>query len=238
MKSLSITAVLLCALAVLCVQANSSEDLLDVPRPEPKSNSASYGTSDEEAVQQQNWSDEMDACPKDMYLKYKKCRPCSQCGPDLYVRERCATKKDTVCDWCLNPNPLKNSDFHLKCTDMIQLQEEFRQLLGQREDSFKSAVVKPIYVEHQPQQSLRFTRLSLNTSYKIEMIMEACFYLALIALIFVVIRFISKSKPYYRTVTVNPPVLDESDTKNIIRAADHIRAKLGKKGYERLEEFI
>jgi len=231
MKSLSITAVLLCALAVLRVQANSLEDVLDIHRTEPKSDSASFA-SDEEAIQQQNWSDESDACPKDMYLKYKKCRPCSQCGPDLYVRERCATKKDTVCDWCLNPNPLKNSDFRLKCTDMIQLQEEFQQLLGQREDTYKTAVV-----HHQP-QTLRFTRLSLNTSYKIEMIMEACFYLALIALIFVVIRFISKSKPYYRTVTVNPPVLDESDTKNIIRAADHIRAKLGKKGYEKLEEFI
>lgn len=238
MKTLSIAALLLCALAVLCVQATSfEEDSPEVHQPE-LSRSTSFASSDEEAVQQQNWSDESDACPKDMYLKSKKCRPCSQCGPDLYVRERCVTKKDTLCDWCLNPNPLKNTDFRLKCSNMIQLQREFHQLLGQREDSFKTAVVKPLYeVDHQP-QTLRFTRLSLNTSYKIEMIMEACFYLALIALIFVVIRFISKSKPYYRTVTVNPPVLDESDTKNIIRAADHIRAKLGKKGYERLEEFI
>uniref|UniRef100_A0A915ECZ1 Uncharacterized protein n=1 Tax=Ditylenchus dipsaci TaxID=166011 RepID=A0A915ECZ1_9BILA len=70
------------------------------------------------------------------------------------------------------------------------------------------------------------------------MIMESCFYLALIALIFVVIRFISKSKPYYRTITVSPPMLDEHNTKDIIRAAEQIREKLGKKGYNRLEEFI
>jgi hypothetical protein len=30
----------------------------------------------------------------------------------------------------------------------------------------------------------------------------------------VVIRFVSKSKPYYRTVTITPPMLDESDSKS------------------------
>jgi hypothetical protein len=211
-----------------------------LPEVPSASSSASAAASDEDALDQKNWSDEADACPNDMYLKDKKCRPCSECGPDLYVRQECTTRQDTVCDWCLNPKPTKNEDFEHKCLDIVALQKEFQSALGQRQRHAKNnadAVIKPIYAEVQPDPD-HYSRFSLNASYKLEMIMEACLYLALIALIFVVIRFISKSKPYYRTVTINPPILDEQDSKNIIRAADQIREKLGKKGYERLEEFI
>ncbi|KAI1731962.1 TNFR/NGFR cysteine-rich region domain-containing protein [Ditylenchus destructor] len=236
-KSFFILAALFCAFAInlqaLSFERNGKFNGLFR---DPASSSSSSSSSEDtvETVDQRNWSDENEACPEDMFMKNKRCRPCSECGPDLYDRQKCTANSDTKCDWCLNPTPLKNRDFQLKCTDVIQLKREFQQLLEKRDEVFKDSMVKPLYAES---QAVRLT-WTVSPSWKLQMIIEASFYLALIALIFVVIRFISKSKPYYRTVTVDPPVLDESDNKNIIRAADHIRQKLGKKGYDRLEEFV
>jgi hypothetical protein len=42
--------------------------------------------------------------------------------------------------------------------------------------------------------------------------------------------------PFPFKVQISPPALDDMDQKNIVRAADSIREKLGKKGYDRLEE--
>jgi len=193
------------------------------------------------------------ACPMDKYSKGGKCRPCSLCGPDLYVRQPCQSTKDTMCDWCLNPKPLKNRDFQLKCYEGVKIHNEMRDEMESSSSSEDASSYKDrrmrVLLRGEPvmdqeiyateiREPFRFSHVAIQSSWKLEMIMEMCFYLALIALIFVIIRFITKSKPYYRTVTVNPPMLDESDNKNIIRAAEHIREKLGKKGYERLEEFL
>ena len=72
--------------------------------------------------------------------------------------------------------------------------------------------------------------------WKAELAVEMAFYVALIALVLAVIRFLCKARPLYRTVHVNPPVLEEMDERNIIRAAECLRQKMGKRGYERLEE--
>lgn len=86
---------------------------------------------------------------------------------------------------------------------------------------------------------LSFSTITIDSSYwwKLEIILEIFFYIALIALIFSIIRFLSKSKSY-RTVHITAPVLDDIEHKNIVKAAASLREKLGKKDYERLEEFI
>jgi len=188
-------------------------------------------------------------CPKGKFLKSSKCLPCTICGPDLYVRQLCQPDRDTVCDWCLNAKALKNNDFKLKCFEVAKIHREF-ELLVRRPSSQvlpERDLTSVVFVEKDPAPYVSYTsirepfsmsKVSAQNTWKLEMLVEACFYLLLIALIFAVIRYISKSKPYYRTVTVNPPVLTEHDSKDIIRAAEHIREKLGKKGYNRLEEFI
>ncbi len=44
-----------------------------------------------------------------------------------------------------------------------------------------------------------------------ELIFESLLYLAVIALLFVAFRLATRSKPYYRSVTITAPVFDESD---------------------------
>ena len=79
--------------------------------------------------------------------------------------------------------------------------------------------------------------MEASSWWKAEMAVEMGFYLALIVLVLAVLRFMCKARPTsYRTVHVNPPALDDLDQKNIVRAAESIREKLGKKGYDRLEE--
>jgi len=190
-------------------------------------------------------------CSKGNFLKGSKCLPCTLCGPDLYVRQQCQLDRDTVCDWCLNVRALKNDDFQLKCFEVAKIHREF-ELLARRPSSQvlpERDLTSVVFVEKDPAPYVSYTSIrepfrlaskaaAERNTWKLEMLVELCFYLVLIALIFAVIRYISKSKPYYRTVTVHPPILTEHDSKDIIRAAEHIREKLGKKGYNRLEEFI
>ena len=82
--------------------------------------------------------------------------------------------------------------------------------------------------------------------WKLELAVKIGFYLSLITLILAIIRYVYKKKfssskrSLYHTVQVkSPPALEEFQEKDIIRAAESIRQKLGKKDYERLqEEFI
>lgn len=56
---------------------------------------------------------------------------------------------------------------------------------------------------------------SVSNWWRAELLIEMAFYLALIALVLAVIRFLVKSRPTsYRTVTVAPPVLDEWEQKS------------------------
>jgi hypothetical protein len=83
-------------------------------------------------------------------------------------------------------------------------------------------------------------QLDASSWSKAELAVEMAFYLALIALVVAVIRFLCKARASsaYRTVQISPPPppMDDLDQKNIVRAAESIRQKLGKKGYDRLEE--
>ena len=206
---------------------------------------------DIEALRQTNWSKEKfsyTSCKLGMFRRGGKCRPCSQCGPDLFESQQCSQFTDTICDWCLNPNTLpehrllNNINYHKKCADIIQLQREFHELLEQRNPSENSqiVVIKPIFNDYDRQKSryIDFPKWSNDNSIKLQMIIEMFLYLTPFTVIFALIYFISKRKTQYRTVTVEPPKLDENQCKHIIRAADNIRDKLGKKGYNRLEEFI
>jgi hypothetical protein len=193
---------------------------------------------EEEALKEKDWANPK--CAEGKFKKGLKCRPCSLCGSDLYIRKACSKDKDTFCEWCLTPNPLKNRDFREKCTNFIKINSDFQKALEQKNDEESQIQVQPVYLHHELLGHYRYPQISIHSwnSWKLEIILEYCFYLALIVLIFVIIRLLTKSKPYYRTVTINPPVFDESDNKNIIQAAEHIREKLGKRGYDRLEEFI
>jgi len=190
-------------------------------------------------------------CTKMEFAKRGKCLPCTLCGPDLYVREACQPDKDTLCDWCFSKSTLKNDDYKLKCFTKVDIQNNgFEQLFRVQPAQLRAREqeIGVVFVEPDPAPYVSFSTVKepfvlakhshLQSSWKAELLIEASFYLVLIGVIFAVIRFISRSRPYYRTVTVNPPLLNEHDNKDIIRAAESIRIKLGKKGYDRLEEFI
>lgn len=66
-----------------------------------------------------------------MFLKNGKCHLCSQCGQDLYIRSACGLNQNTICDWCLNPSPIKNLNFRLKCLNIINFQKQFKNSLKQ-----------------------------------------------------------------------------------------------------------
>jgi len=196
-------------------------------------------------------------CPKGKFARSSKCLSCSLCGPDLYVREACQWNSDTICDWCYNERAVQNRDFQLKCFEVVKIHNGFEQVL--RRQSRRHPTEKELridFVEIDPAPYVSFTtvrepfslsKLSPQAEWKFDMLCEAILYLCLLILVgvsvyllLVVVRVVSFSKraPHYRTVTVNPPLLDEQDTKNIIRAAEEIVDKIGKKGYERLEEVV
>jgi len=172
-------------------------------------------------------------CPKDSFLweADNKCHPCSRCGPDLYILEECTPDEDTVCDWCYSPTATKNRDFKLKCGD-VQLKSIFRVMVkAQREEPVQDDSYEIFARDEERMKEVR--RWAAAAS-----IAKFGFYFLLTVLIAIVIRYVRKSKQAYRTITLMPPMLDEHDSKDIIRAADHIREKLGKKGYNRLEEYV
>ena len=117
-----------------------------------------------------------------MFRRGGKCRPCSQCGPDLFESQQCSQFTDTICDWCLNPNTLpehrllNNINYHKKCADIIQLQREFHELLEQRNPSENSqiVVIKPIFNDYDRQKSryIDFPKWSNDNSIKLQMKME------------------------------------------------------------------
>ncbi|KAL3112732.1 hypothetical protein niasHT_019706 [Heterodera trifolii] len=175
-------------------------------------------------------------CPKSKFFDSKsdECRPCSICGPDLYEREKCRTDSDTVCEWCLTNLRVivRNNDFHVKCEQLIALRDQFRAALAQHS-----------VVQGKEKPTIYSVSMFENASklWKIELFVEMAFYITLIALVLAVIRFLvkSRSNTTYRTVTVTPPMLEEWEQKNIVRAAESIREKMGGKGYAKLdEEFI
>jgi len=199
-------------------------------------------------IRSRNQQQQQNGCSAGMFMASdKSCRSCSRCGPDLYAREDCWLDKDTVCDWCLNPFPIRNEDFHAKCDNYIKVRREFLETIEGRsmDDRRRNSLLTTDSDgndDNDQQTLLHISTISISADpnywWKLEMLLEVCFYLALITLIFSVIRFLARTKPYYRTVHVTPPVLDESDHKNIIHAVESIQGKLGKKGYEKLEEFI
>jgi len=171
------------------------------------------------------------------------CQPCSRCGPGRYVREECRTDRDTVCQWCFNQFPIRNEDFRAKCQRplLIRPPQMAQEDPAESSSSSSEEEEESNEVDESNVGPKRYLfskiRIESNNWWKVEFAMEICFYLALIALILSIIRFLSKTRSY-RTVHITAPVLDEADHKNIIKAVESIRNKLGKKDYERLEEFI
>uniref|UniRef100_A0A914BZ54 TNFR-Cys domain-containing protein n=1 Tax=Acrobeloides nanus TaxID=290746 RepID=A0A914BZ54_9BILA len=173
-------------------------------------------------------------CPKSTFLLDvdNKCHPCSICGPDLYELEECTPESDTVCDWCFSPTPTKNNDFKLKCGD-VDLKSIFRIVVKAQRDEAIEDDSYEIFAAEEARAAKEAKRWAVAAN-----VAKFGFYFLLIILIVIVIRYVRKSKQAYRTITLTPPMLNEHDSKDIIRAADHIRQKLGKKGYDRLEEFV
>jgi hypothetical protein len=187
------------------------------------------------------------ACRENFFLNAgNRCQACSLCGPDLYVLTECSASKDTVCQWCLAVDAVKTDDFENKCTQALRTHEELalhaeEHMLDSSSSSESEEDVEEM--EEKPAASrryfIRIDAMAAPSCWKvIEPFLQGLMYLTIICLLVVIIRYVQKSRHTYRSITVHPPVFDDHDSKNIIRAADHIREKLGKKGYERLEEFI
>ena len=180
-------------------------------------------------------------CPKGQFrLSDGNCKQCSNCGPDFYERQPCKDNRDTRCESCYSEFAKSGlGDFDEKCAETIQLRREFRRVMAAQYERERKASAG---FQSQVQSTVHFTpvhHLDGAGWWKAELAVEMAFYLALIALVLAVIRFLCKARPSagtYRTVQISPPALDDMDQKNIVRAADSIREKLGKKGYDRLEE--
>jgi len=235
----------LAALSVL-FQGRSTTGVESYSQSKSSSSSSSSSSSEEsESAEQWDLLSSSYSAAESCFLQGKflakdgKCLPCSRCGQELYIREVCSSERDTVCGWCFTRFPEMNEDFHAKCDNLIEIHRTTHRklVLGTDSDS-NNGEFEDVSSTAKSFSILSAVSIDSNNWWKLEIIMEVCFYLALIALIFSVIRFLSKNKPYYRTVHVSAPILNEAEEKDIIHAAESIRNKLGKKGYERLEEFI
>uniref|UniRef100_A0A1I8BUS5 Uncharacterized protein n=1 Tax=Meloidogyne hapla TaxID=6305 RepID=A0A1I8BUS5_MELHA len=187
-------------------------------------------------------------CPKGQFRSNGgNCKQCSVCGEDLLL-----------CEWCLNGwNRFENiGDFEIKCVKMLNIRDIFnRKINGMKNQNQQQPTNegwKKTLAMVFPSESTNLIRIfginvgiskEVNDWWKIELAVKIGFYLTLISLALAIIRFIYKKKSSsrtYHTVQVkSPPALEEFQEKDIIRAAESIRQKLGKKDYERLqEEFI
>ncbi|KAH7724848.1 hypothetical protein AAVH_07436 [Aphelenchoides avenae] len=157
-------------------------------------------------------------CPKHHWAAPWGCVRCTACGNGLYTRSGCTPEKDTVCDWCLTTNPKRNADYEVKCADWIQVKQELDAIAEGKEG------------ENDPK--------SATSAFLRDTVLKVAFCLTMVGILLVAFRQLKNARKSHRTVTIVAPLLDECDSKNIIRAAECIRGKLGKKGYEQLEEFV
>lgn len=92
---------------------------------------------------------------------------------------------------------------------------------------------------------------SATSAFLRDTVLKVAFCLTMVGILLVAFRQLKNARKSHRTVTIVAPLLDECDSKSrcmavfefvavadIIRAAECIRGKLGKKGYEQLEEFV
>lgn len=199
-------------------------------------------------------------CPQNKFLsKDGNCQLCALCGPGMYVREKCSQKADTICGWCYGANSVKNANFLLKCSQKASLSSSSSSSSSssqaqdndenETDEDEKSTDTERLAKKESGKNSMKvesksflFSAITIdgNVWWKIEFVMEMIFYIALIALIFAVIRFLSKALAYkkHRTIHIDTPVFGDDDRKNIMKAAASLREKLGKNGYERLENFV
>nr|CAD2147312.1 unnamed protein product [Meloidogyne enterolobii] len=201
-------------------------------------------------------------CPKGQFRSNGgNCKQCSVCGKYLFEKKPCQSDQDVQCEFCITgwKEFGNNRDFEIKCAQMINIRKIFHRQLSERkiqqqnqQQQANGDLWKKITMAFPSESTYLFRFVGINNSkesdnwWKLELAVKIGFYLSLITLILAIIRYVYKKKfssskrSLYHTVQVkSPPAMEEFQEKDIIRAAESIRQKLGKKDYERLqEEFI
>jgi len=187
-------------------------------------------------------------CAEGEYMGREKCHRCSGCAPDFYARRGCQADADVICDSCFAKHPLRNLDYWLKCLAAVRVNggkspfeamEEASQSAESRY-GYKalSASERTAFRETVMRVPVTLKKPASAWSWKVEFILESMLYLAVVLVAFAGFRLATRSKPYYRTVTITAPVLDEADKTNIHTAAEYLREKLRGRRYIDLEEFV
>jgi len=235
---------LLCGVVRVCsLEVDDSEE----DRLESASFSSSLSSSSEPELVEEHLARTLfhePICAEGEYMRQESCYQCSICGTDFYARRRCQAYTDAICDWCFAKNPLRNLDFWLKCLMAVKVNggkslfDEMKVL--QPAESLYQVVAASERTEIREtviRVPLRLAKPS-PWSWKVEFILESMLYLAVVLLAFAGFRLVTRSKPYYRTVTITAPILDEAATSDIHVAAEYLREKLRGRRYEDLEEFV
>jgi len=205
-------------------------------------------SSEPELVEQHLTSSLFDEpiCAEGEYMGRDKCHRCSACAPDFYARRRCQADADVICDSCFAKHPLRNLDYWLKCLAAVRVnggkspfeametsqsaesRYGYKALAASERAAFRETVVRVPVTLKKPSA----------WSWKVEFILESMLYLAVVLVAFAGFRLATRTKPYYRTVTITAPVLDEEDKTNIHTAAEYLREKMRGRRYIDLEEFV
>lgn len=162
-------------------------------------------------------------CPSNYYFseRHNRCSECTECGVNLYEKEKCEHNKDTVCDWCLTANPSMNEEYFRQCNEYTQLYEKLR-------DELKAEI-------SEGRQSLGISSKRFDwLLWLICVLATACFTVV----VFAVGCLCCVRKRYTRVINVSPPELNDVDQHNIIFAAKQVREKLAKRGGEVNYEYL
>ncbi|KAF7639640.1 hypothetical protein Mgra_00000965 [Meloidogyne graminicola] len=239
-----------------------NEDEIDNSKLNSFSSSISTSEEEEDSLENENGKNSLENvenwksfkfCIEGEFLSNKgNCQQCTICEGNYFEKKPCQSNQDTQCELCINVwKDIENmGDFLTKCTKIDNFRNKFYQKMNeikneQKSEGFwKKNLPKIFFPSESSTYLFNFIGIKDNNNnlWKIELIIKIIFYLLLIILILSIIRFIYLKKSFkkYQTIQIkNPPILEEFQEKDIIRAAENIYQKLGKKNYEKLqEEFI
>ncbi|CAD5215510.1 unnamed protein product [Bursaphelenchus okinawaensis] len=157
-------------------------------------------------------SSESGECPEGFFFSevINNCKVCATCGPSMYIKKECGGDQDTLCDYCLSENPTYSEDFFNRCDD-------YRKLF------------KILNLEKYP----TMLRKEQPRYHGINWALASLVAAISVALILTINKCVRR--PAFREVTILPPELSEEEKRNIIFAAEHLRNKRTKNGYQRFD---
>jgi len=172
---------------------------------------AEYVLDSSESSEDVERSSEVNKCGKGKYfsLRNAQCLECGKCGSNMYEKIKCHENVDTVCDWCLADNPVRNDAFFHECDEYIQVFGKFRKEL--------KAEMQLVREESESASGKRYW------------VFYALLFMVPASILLLTFWLCCMQRKYTRVINVTPPQLSEMDDHNIIFAANHLREKVATK---------